>query len=184
MKGNTKVIDLLNKQLTLELTSMDQYLAHSKIYEDWGINKLHEKLSHEYEEELGHAEAADDGAEGDEGSAAREIGEDERLGVEHDRGPVGVLHDNALPEAVVEDAPERRHDGEEEGVAGGGEARAVQEGHEEPKADEDHDVDVLEVGVPALVAGHVGLVLRRLREDNDHREEEGLRGEGGGLVHS
>lgn len=55
MKGNTKVIDLLNKQLTLELTSMDQYLAHSKIYEDWGINKLHEKLSHEYEEELGHA---------------------------------------------------------------------------------------------------------------------------------
>ena len=40
MKGNSKVIDLLNKQLTLELTSMDQYLAHSKMYEDWGINKL------------------------------------------------------------------------------------------------------------------------------------------------
>jgi bacterioferritin len=55
MKGNTKVIDLLNKQLTLELTSMDQYLAHSKMYEDWGINKLHEKLAHEYDEELGHA---------------------------------------------------------------------------------------------------------------------------------
>lgn len=56
MKGNTKVIDLLNKQLTLELTSMDQYLVHSKMYEDWGINKLHEKLAHEYEEELGHAQ--------------------------------------------------------------------------------------------------------------------------------
>jgi len=55
MKGNSKVIDLLNKQLTLELTSMDQYLAHSKIYEDWGVNKLHEKLAHEYEEELEHA---------------------------------------------------------------------------------------------------------------------------------
>jgi bacterioferritin len=55
MKSNTKVIDLLNKQLTLELTSMDQYLAHSKMYEDWGINKLHEKLAHEYEEELEHA---------------------------------------------------------------------------------------------------------------------------------
>lgn len=55
MKGISKVIDLLNKQLTLELTSMDQYLAHSKMYEDWGIHKLHEKLSHEYEEELGHA---------------------------------------------------------------------------------------------------------------------------------
>ncbi|MFT4763537.1 MAG: bacterioferritin [Oleispira sp.] len=55
MKGSTKVIDLLNKQLTLELTSMDQYLAHSKMYEDWGINKLHEKLAHEYDEELDHA---------------------------------------------------------------------------------------------------------------------------------
>ncbi len=55
MKGVQKVIDHLNKQLTLELTSMDQYLAHSKMYEDWGINKLHEKLAHEYEEELEHA---------------------------------------------------------------------------------------------------------------------------------
>jgi len=56
MKGSTKVIDLLNKQLTLELTSMDQYLAHSKIYEDCGINKLHQQLAHEYEEELEHAQ--------------------------------------------------------------------------------------------------------------------------------
>ncbi len=55
MQGKHVIIDLLNKQLTLELTSMDQYLAHSKMYEDWGISKLHEKLSHEYEEELGHA---------------------------------------------------------------------------------------------------------------------------------
>ena len=55
MNGNQLVIDHLNKQLTLELTSMDQYLAHSKMYEDWGINKLHEQLAHEYEEELGHA---------------------------------------------------------------------------------------------------------------------------------
>ncbi|MFC3151638.1 bacterioferritin [Litoribrevibacter euphylliae] len=56
MKGSQKVIDLLNKQLTLELTSMDQYLAHSKMYEDWGLKKLHEKLAHEYEEELEHAQ--------------------------------------------------------------------------------------------------------------------------------
>jgi len=56
MKGNQKIIDLLNKQLTLELTSMDQYLAHSKMYEDWGLNKLHEQLAHEYEEELEHAQ--------------------------------------------------------------------------------------------------------------------------------
>ncbi|QLE85601.1 MULTISPECIES: bacterioferritin [Shewanella] len=55
MKGSQVVIDQLNNQLTLELTSMDQYLAHSKIYEDWGLNKLSEKLAHEYEEELDHA---------------------------------------------------------------------------------------------------------------------------------
>jgi bacterioferritin len=56
MKGSKKVIDLLNRQLTLELSSMDQYLAHSKLYEDWGINKLHAQLVHEYEEELEHAQ--------------------------------------------------------------------------------------------------------------------------------
>jgi bacterioferritin len=55
MKNNQLVIDNLNKQLTLELTSMDQYLAHSKIYEDWDITKLSEKISHEHEEELDHA---------------------------------------------------------------------------------------------------------------------------------
>ncbi len=55
MLGKQIVIDHLNKQLTLELTSMDQYLAHSKMYEDWGIKKLHEKLAHEYEEELDHS---------------------------------------------------------------------------------------------------------------------------------
>jgi bacterioferritin len=55
MQGSQKVIDLLNKQLTLELTSMDQYLAHGKMFEDWGIDKLHEHEMHEHEEELGHA---------------------------------------------------------------------------------------------------------------------------------
>ncbi|QTH73559.1 bacterioferritin [Pseudoalteromonas xiamenensis] len=55
MQGNQTIIDLLNAQLTLELTSMDQYLAHSKMYEDWGIEQLHHKLAHEYEEELDHA---------------------------------------------------------------------------------------------------------------------------------
>ncbi|MDW7549195.1 bacterioferritin [Pseudoalteromonas sp. McH1-7] len=55
MQGNLTIIDLLNKQLTLELSSMDQYLAHSKMYEDWGLDKLHQKLAHEYEEELDHA---------------------------------------------------------------------------------------------------------------------------------
>jgi bacterioferritin len=34
---------------------MDQYLAHGKMFEDWGVDKLHEHEMHEYEEELGHA---------------------------------------------------------------------------------------------------------------------------------
>ncbi|RLV61268.1 bacterioferritin [Parashewanella curva] len=57
MQGVAKIIKLLNKQLILELTSMDQYLAHAKLYEDWGIDKLHAKLTHEYEEELAHAKS-------------------------------------------------------------------------------------------------------------------------------
>ncbi len=54
MQGVTKVIDLLNKQLTLELSSVDQYLAHAKIYEDWGVKRLHAQLIHEIEEEADH----------------------------------------------------------------------------------------------------------------------------------
>jgi bacterioferritin len=55
MQGVNKIIDLLNRQLTMELSSMDQYLAHSKLYEDWGIHRLYHLLEHEYDEELSHA---------------------------------------------------------------------------------------------------------------------------------
>lgn len=54
MPSATTIIDLLNKQLTLELSSMDQYLAHAKMYEDWGVKKLHTQLTHEIEEETDH----------------------------------------------------------------------------------------------------------------------------------
>jgi len=56
MKGDTQIIDLLNKMLTNELTAADQYLAHSRILEDQGFNKLYERLGHEAEEELEHAD--------------------------------------------------------------------------------------------------------------------------------
>ena len=56
MQGSQKIIDLLNRQLTMELSSMDQYLAHSKLNEDWGVERLHQQLVHEYEEELEHAQ--------------------------------------------------------------------------------------------------------------------------------
>ncbi len=54
MPNAEKIVDLLNKQLTLELSSMDQYLAHAKTYEDWGVKKLHTQLIHEIEEETDH----------------------------------------------------------------------------------------------------------------------------------
>ena len=36
MKGNQKIIDMLNSLLTNELSAADQYFIHSRMYEDWG----------------------------------------------------------------------------------------------------------------------------------------------------
>lgn len=55
MKGNQKVIAALNTLLASELAAMDQYFIHSAMYEDWGLNKLHERIAHEFEDEKGHA---------------------------------------------------------------------------------------------------------------------------------
>jgi len=56
MKGNRRVIDCLNKLLTDELTAADQYFAHSRMYQDWGLHKLYERIAHEREDELAHAD--------------------------------------------------------------------------------------------------------------------------------
>jgi bacterioferritin len=55
MKGNNEVIDALNRLLMNELTAMDQYFIHSRMYEDWGLNKLYERIDHEFDDEKGHA---------------------------------------------------------------------------------------------------------------------------------
>jgi len=55
MKGNKKVVDTLNSLLTGELTAADQYFTHSRMYHDWGLESLYERLKHEQEEELEHA---------------------------------------------------------------------------------------------------------------------------------
>lgn len=57
MKGNSKVLGHLQSLLNNELMARDQYLAHSNIFKDWGLHKLHERLHHEMEEETEHAEA-------------------------------------------------------------------------------------------------------------------------------
>lgn len=55
MKGDKKVLALLNSLLTGELSAADQYFVHSEMYDNWGLAKLHARVHHEMEEELGHA---------------------------------------------------------------------------------------------------------------------------------
>ena len=57
MKGNEKVIAQLQKLLDGELAARDQYFAHSRMYDDWGLSKLYERIKHEAEEETEHADA-------------------------------------------------------------------------------------------------------------------------------
>ncbi|NQZ83954.1 MAG: bacterioferritin [Colwellia sp.] len=57
MKGKVKVINSLNGLLHNELAAIDQYFIHSRMYQDWGLDKLFEQLNHEMEEEITHADA-------------------------------------------------------------------------------------------------------------------------------
>lgn len=56
MRGNKKIIEILNTLLTGELSAADQYFVHSRMYQDWGFDKLYERISHESQEELQHAD--------------------------------------------------------------------------------------------------------------------------------
>lgn len=56
MTGNQEVIDYLNTLLAGELAARDQYFIHSRMYEDWGLNRLYERLNHEMAEETQHAD--------------------------------------------------------------------------------------------------------------------------------
>lgn len=55
MQGKQQIIDALNKLLANELSAMDQYFIHSRMYKDWGLHKLFERIDHEVEDEKGHA---------------------------------------------------------------------------------------------------------------------------------
>jgi bacterioferritin len=43
MKGNADIIGYLNRVLTLELTSINQYFLHARMFRNWGLEELNEK---------------------------------------------------------------------------------------------------------------------------------------------
>jgi bacterioferritin len=57
MKGKKTIIDALNTLLANELSAMDQYFIHSRMYQDWGLTKLYQRIDHEFDDEKGHAAA-------------------------------------------------------------------------------------------------------------------------------
>ena len=57
MKGDTRVIEFLNKVLRNELTAINQYFLHSRMYKDMGLKEL---ADHEYEESVDEMKHADE----------------------------------------------------------------------------------------------------------------------------
>jgi bacterioferritin len=60
MRGDQRVLDFLNDQLTGELTAINQYFLHAKIQENWGLVKLASHTRHESIDEMRHAETITD----------------------------------------------------------------------------------------------------------------------------
>ncbi len=55
MQGNPEVIAYMNQLLAGELSARDQYFIHSRMFAEWGYNKLFERIDHEMADETGHA---------------------------------------------------------------------------------------------------------------------------------
>ncbi|ELR64263.1 Bacterioferritin [Photobacterium marinum] len=57
MQGNNQVLGYLNQVLTIELTSINQYFLHARMFRNWGLNELDEK---EYKKSIKDMKQADD----------------------------------------------------------------------------------------------------------------------------
>lgn len=56
MKGDATLIEHLNRILGNELVAINQYFLHSRMYQDWGLEKLGKKEYQESIEEMQHAD--------------------------------------------------------------------------------------------------------------------------------
>jgi len=56
MKGLEKILQTLNDQLADELTAVNQYIVHSEMCANWGLEKLHDAVEKRAIEEMKHAE--------------------------------------------------------------------------------------------------------------------------------
>ncbi len=56
MKGDPKLIKVLNSLLADELTAINQYMVHSEMCDAWGYEKLHKTIEKRAIDEMKHAE--------------------------------------------------------------------------------------------------------------------------------
>lgn len=56
MKGNLRLIPVLNSLLSDELTAISQYMVHSEMCENWGYSKIHDAIRKQAFDEMKHAE--------------------------------------------------------------------------------------------------------------------------------
>ncbi|MDP1715573.1 MAG: bacterioferritin [Anaerolineales bacterium] len=56
MKGDDKLLKVLNELLADELTAISQYMVHSEMCDNWGYGKLHKDIEKKAIDEMHHAE--------------------------------------------------------------------------------------------------------------------------------
>jgi len=56
MKAKEGVVTILNKVLTVDLTAINQYFVHAKMCENWGYERLHQKVRERSIDEMKDAE--------------------------------------------------------------------------------------------------------------------------------